>query len=229
MVESTPDDIAAVVTTKGGAIRRDLRKTMISGVALTVPFFITLLVLAWVLDMFSSAVTPFVDLVVALGLSPEPTPFLAEIVAIVLLVGVVFFVGLATRHGPETHLGREIEAVMEDIPGIGTVYTSVEEISEVILGGDAEQFQEVKLIEFPQEGSFALGFLTAGAPEAVEDAIDEDDMLTVFVPLAPNPVMGGHLLTLPPDRIHDVDLSVEDAMEAIMTTGIAIDGRSGTD
>lgn len=223
MAESTPDDIGAVVSTKTGAIRRDLRKTMLSGVALTVPFFITLLVLAWALDMFSNAVTPFVDVLVAFGPWEEPAPLLAEGLAIALLVGVVFFVGLATRHGPDTHLAREIEAVMEDIPGIGTVYTSVEEISDVLLGSDAESFESVKLVEFPQDGSYALGFLTAEAPSAVEESVDQNEMLTVFVPLAPNPVMGGHLLNLPPSRVHDVDLSIEEAMKAIMTTGIAID------
>jgi hypothetical protein len=34
--------------------------------------------------------------------------------------------------------------------------------------------------------------------------------------------MGGHLLNVPPDRIHDIDLSIEEAMKAIMTTRIAI-------
>jgi uncharacterized membrane protein len=48
-------------------------------------------------------------------------------------------------------------------------------------------------------------------------------MQTVFVPMAPNPVMGGHLLNLPRERIHDVDLSVEAGMQAVMTTGLAID------
>ena len=41
--------------------------------------------------------------------------------------------------------------------------------------------------------------------------------------MTPNPVMGGHLLNLPSERVYDIDLSVEQGMEAIVTTGIAID------
>lgn len=229
MSESTPDDLVSLVSGKSGAVKRDLRKTMLSGVALTVPFFITVLVLAWVLNLFSSAVTPMVDLVVAAGLWEEPAPALAEAIALTLLVGLVFVVGLAARHGPDTHLGREIEAVMEDIPGIGTVFTSVEEISDVLLGSSAESFEEVKLVEFPHEGSFAIAFLTAEAPSVVQDAVGQEELATVFVPLAPNPVMGGHLVTLPTDRVHDIDLSIEEAMEAVMTTGISMNEPSGAD
>ena len=144
--------------------------------------------------------------------------------AAALVVGVVFLVGLAAQHGPDTHLGRRIDTLIEDLPGLGSIYTSVEQMSDVLLRDDTHSFQEVKLVEFPHDGSFALAFLTSESPPpTIVDAADYEDMVTVFVPMAPNPVMGGHLLNLPQDRVHDVDLSVEEGMEAIMTTDIAID------
>ena len=48
-------------------------------------------------------------------------------------------------------------------------------------------------------------------------------MQTLFVPLAPNPVMGGFLVHVSAERIHDVDITVEEAIETIVTTGISID------
>ena len=81
----------------------------------------------------------------------------------------------------------------------------------------------MKIVEFPRENCFALAFLTADTPTVLEDAAGEGEMLTVFVPMAPNPVMGGHLVNLPEDRVFDVDMSVEEGMQAIMTTGMAID------
>lgn len=217
------DEMAHVAAAEGRGVRRDLRQTMLSGVALTVPFFITVLILSWVLDMVSNALAPLADLLVVLGPVEEMSSLLVEGIAAALVIGSIFGVGLAAQHGPDTHLGKRIDTLVEDIPGVGSIYTSVERMSDVMLQGDTDSFQEVKLVEFPHEESFALAFLTADSPAAIEDAAGQDDMLTVFVPLAPNPVMGGHLLNLPRDRIRDVDLSVEEGMQAIMTTGIAID------
>jgi uncharacterized membrane protein len=43
----------------------------------------------------------------------------------------------------------------------------------------------------------------------------------LFVPMAPNPVMGGHLLCVPTDRVIDVDMTVQAAFQAIVTSGVA--------
>lgn len=211
-----------------GDVRRDLRQTLLSGLALTLPFFVTVLVLAWMLDAVSNALTPLVTLLVEFGPVDGMATVLVEGIAAALVLGAIFAVGVAAQHGPDTHLGRRIDALMEDVPGVGSIYTSVERMSDVLVEGDTDSFREVKLVEFPREGSYSLAFLTATPVAEIEDAAGREDLVTVFVPLAPNPVMGGHLLNLPRERVHDVDLSVEEGMEAVMTTGLTID-RSARD
>jgi len=223
MSGSDIDDVAHAAAVERGKVRRDLRQTMLSGVALTVPFFVTVLILVWMLNAVTNALAPVVDVLVVFGPIEGETPLLAETLAAGLLVGLIFLVGFAAQHGPETHLSNRVDVLMEDIPGVGSIYTSVERMSDVLLEGDTESFREVKLVEFPREGSYAIAFLTADPVAEIEDAVGEEELLTVFVPMAPNPVMGGHLVTLPRDRVADVDLSVEEGMEAIMTTGLAID------
>ena len=140
-----------------------------------------------------------------------------------------FLAGVAVRtplrHSPALSAMAGAERVfrLEDLPGVGSISTSVERMSDVMLEGDTDSFQEVLIVEFPREDSFMLAFLTADSPPEIENAAGADDMLTVFVPMAPNPVMGGHLLNIPRDQVHDVDLTVEEGMQAIMTTGMAID------
>ena len=217
------DDIAHVAAAERREIQRDLRQTMLSGVALTIPFFITLLVLSWVLDFLSNALAPVANLLVAVAPIDGMSQMLVEVIAGVVVLTVIFFVGLAAQRGPNNlGIGRRVDAIMEDIPGIGSIYTSVDRMSDVMLESDTESFQEVKLVEFPREESYAIGFLTSNPPESVRDAAGHEEMVTVFVPMAPNPVMGGHLLNLPDDRVSDVDMSVEEGMQAIMTTGVAV-------
>lgn len=221
------DDIAHAAAVESREVRRDFRQTLLSGIALTVPFLITVLVLMWALNAAANALAPLVDVLLAV----EPTDDLGRgvtgLLAAALVFGLIFLVGLAAQHGPDTSMGARVDALMEDIPGVGTIYTSVERMSDVLLEGDTDSFQEVKLVEFPHEGSYALAFLTATPSAEIKEAAGRDDMLTLFVPMAPNPVMGGHLVNLPRERVHDVDLTVEEGMEAIMTTGLAIDEDAG--
>lgn len=223
------DHLAEIAAAESKDVRRDLRQTLLSGITLTIPFFITVLVLIWVLNAVSDALTPLVDLIEALGPTEGLSTVIIEAIAAALVLGFILLVGFAARHGPDTNLGTRIDTVMEDVPGVGTIYTSVERMSDVLVEGDTESFQDVKIVEFPTKDSFALAFLTANTPEVIETAADCGEMQTVFVPMAPNPVMGGHLINLPRDRIYDVDLSVEQGMEAIMTTGLAIDEEAMDD
>lgn len=222
---TSPDinDLSRVAASESEEVRRDIKQILLSGLALTVPFFITLLVLMWAFGWISNTLGPLADLLDALGLTQGSSAIVTELVAAVLVLSVIVTIGIAAQHGPDTDLAHRFDVLMEDLPGIGSIYTSVERMSDVIVEGDTESFQEVKLVEFPREESYALAFLTADTPTELEDAANCEDMLMVFVPMAPNPVMGGHLLNLPRDRVYDVDLSVEEGMEAIITTGMAID------
>jgi uncharacterized membrane protein len=219
------DDLKHTAAAEGRAVREDLQQTLLSGLALTVPLLVTVLILTWALNAVSNALTPLANALGQIGVIADDQQILLELFAAVLVFGLILVVGLAARHGPETHVSQRFDAVLEDVPGVGSIYTSVERMSDVMVEGDTESFQEVKIVEFPTEDSFALAFLTADSPATIERAADHEDMLTVFVPMAPNPVMGGHLINLPEERIFDVDLTVEEGMQAIMTTGMAIDER----
>jgi uncharacterized membrane protein len=223
MSRSDASGVTQVAASETEAVRRDLKQILLSGVVLTVPFFATLLVLVWAIGWLTGALQPLAGLLNALGFTQGLSDALTNLAALGLVVGIVVAVGVAAQHGPDTHVAQRVDLLMEDIPGVGSIYQSIEEMSEVLVAGDTESFREVKLVEFPTEGSFALAFTTAETPSEFEEAVDRSDMLTVFVPMAPNPVMGGHLISLSQDRVYDVDLSVEEGMEAIITTGVTID------
>lgn len=222
---SRPDieDIEDVAVQEGKRMRNDLSQAFLSGLALTIPFFITILVLMWISDFVSGMLTPLVDALAAGGLVSEDGGLVAEALAAVSVLGLVMVVGLAAKHGPNTSLSDRIDVLMEDIPGIGSIYTGVERMSEVMIESDTESFKEVKIVEFPREGAFAIAFLTGDTLNAIEDVAGGQDLLTVFVPMAPNPVMGGHVLSIPKENVYDVDMTVEQGMEAILTTGLALD------
>lgn len=66
-----------------------------------------------------------------------------------------------------------------------------------------------ELVEFPHEGAYTLGFVTTETPVRLSEAEDCTETLTPFLPLAPNPEMGGHLVRVPANKVTDVDVTVE--------------------
>ena len=83
-------------------------------------------------------------------------------------------------------------------------------MSQMLLDNDTQRFQAVVLVEHPTAESYTIAFVTASTPESIEQATDTADMVTLFMPMAPDPVMGGHVVHVPASRVYDVDMTVED-------------------
>jgi uncharacterized membrane protein len=229
----SPDDLTGSVV---GAVR----SAFVTGVAVVVPLLLSLIVLAVAgryvyqyLDLFSTLVfdlSPEARYVltlsgVRLSLTKEA---LIELLTPVVLVSIIVTVGLfinATRYGGVAV--DYFDAAVAHVPRIGSVYESFRQMSDVMLNEDAQNFRDVKLVEFPHEGAYTLGFLTTETPDAVREPAGHDRMQTLFLPLAPNPVMGGHLVHVPTDRVMDVDMTVEEGIRAVVTSGIAVSGGTG--
>lgn len=207
-----------------------LRRAFLTGTALTIPLVLTLVVLQLALNLVSQAVAPIVAGLELVFGADQPPDLLLEVVTVATLTALILLIGFVAEGRSEPgRFSNEFDAFMERIPGLGAVYTGTRHMSEVLLEQDTDSFQEVKLIEFPQEGNFMIGFLTAEPPEPVRTVAGTDEMMTLFVPLAPNPVMGGFLVNLPTERVNDVDLTVEQGVQAVVTSGAAIDPRADGD
>jgi uncharacterized membrane protein len=139
------------------------------------------------------------------------------------LVAFFLVVGLAAEHTPGKHISKRVNATMETIPGVSTVYESIRRASDLLADDDTEQFKDVKLVEFPHKGAYMFGFLTADTPPKIERSAGESDMMTIMVPLGPNPTTNGYIMHVPVENVYDVDITVEEAVRSIATLGVAVD------
>ncbi|MFW6316875.1 MAG: DUF502 domain-containing protein [Halorubrum sp.] len=150
-----------------------------------------------------------------------------EVVVLLALVGFVFLLGAVIEtipHGVEAT--DFFHSAVESIPGVGTVYAGFREMSETVANGE-ESFRDVKLVEYPSDGSYTMAFVTADAPPSLEASAghEEEGMVSLFLPMGPNPVMGGFVIYVARDRVHDIDLTVEEGIQAIITSGVTV-GKS---
>jgi uncharacterized membrane protein len=210
------------------AARNSLRQWMVTGAALTVPLLVTLVVLAFVLNFLSNALAPLatgVETYLFPGRNAAPN-YLLKAGAVVVLVGAMVVVGFLAQNGPtDGRVARSFHEAIEAVPGVGSVYTGFRQMSEVVVESDADSFQDVKLVEYPTEGSYTLAFVTADTPGTVQEAVGRQGMVTLFMPMAPNPVMGGFVIHVDRDRVVDIDITVEEGIQSIVTSGVAMGGE----
>ena len=202
-----------------GSIVDSLRRWLLAGSALAIPTVVTLFVVTFALNFLANVLTPIVNAVNVVFADTPPAWFI-QFASILSLVGVVLVIGFVAESTSSERLANGFHAGMEAIPGAGTVYTSFRRMSDVLVESDTDSFQEVRLVEFPHEGAYSIAFVTAESIGAIERAAGESDMVTLFVPLAPNPVMGGFLTYVPRERTYDVNMTVEEAVSALVTSGV---------
>jgi len=197
-----------------------VRETMLTGVTVVVPLLITAYVVVALLDFVANMLVPLVELVPVDSVTIVGGVTASVVAALVFLTGTV-------AHSPfgDRAIGGVDDAVGR-VPGVGAVYRSFRRMGDAMLESDADNFRDVRLLEFPTDGSYTVAFVTADTPDGICEATDNDKMTTVFLPMAPNPVMGGFVVNVPDDRLRDVDMTVEEAFRTVVTSGVGIDAAS---
>ena len=205
-----------------GALLARAREVFISGAALTIPALVTVIILVVVVDFVLGIISPATTLITdSLGVGQNVAMVYQEVLGVLVLVALIFAVGVVAETRSGDSLERVFDTAMARIPGVGSVYTSFNEMTELLLSNDTQSFQEVKLVEFPVEGSYTLAFVTADTPEDIQGSTGHDGMTTLFMPMAPNPVMGGFVVHVADERVRDIDLTVEEGIRSIVTSGVA--------
>lgn len=199
------------------------KRWFIHGVAITIPLVVTLIVLIVVLNFILGVLSPVVDAVTFVWPN-EPPVAVIQLATLLSLIVLFLLVGVAAEYTPGEHISDLVDETMETIPVVSTVYVTVRRASDILVDDDTDQFQDVKLVEFPHEDAYMLGFLTADTPDSIENQLGVEEMLTIMVPLGPNPTTNGFVMHMPAENVHDVDMTVEEAVRSIATLGVASNG-----
>lgn len=207
----------------------DLKTQFLTGIAVIVPIAVSVWVLLALTNIVGGLLAPIGTLLRGYGIESGTILIIIQAASALFLSGVILLIGIITQHQIGETLVSKIDSTITNIPGIGSIYKTTRKMSDLVLdpSGEGTQFREVKLVEFPAQDTYTLAFLTSSTPPDSITAAARDMMkdqsaeyATVFLPMAPNPVMGGHLTHVPERHVHDVDMTVEQAVQYILTTGI---------
>ena len=204
-------------------ITGSIKQNLVAGILVTVPFSLTIFILfklgKWIVDLVSAAPARFIQPLAALpdSLFQIATFFIGLTVTIFLVLAV----GAVTRN----FLGRKLlnfgENIISKIPLARTIYTASKQIIETLfIGSRMKNLKRVVLFEYPRRGIYSIGFVTGSLDSGEEHNISEHNLISVFVPTAPNPTSGYYIM-VPENDIIELSISVEDAFRIILSAGLS--------
>ena len=209
--------------------KKQLKTKFLTGIAVVIPLAVSAWVLLSLATFVGGVLSPISGILSESGVESGTVVIIIQVLSVVFIAIVVLVIGTIAQRQVGENIITAVDNYVTRIPGIGSVYQTTRQMSDLVLdpNEDGAQFREVKLVEFPVEDAYTLAFLTSESPpESIETAAnritgdDSEAYQTVFLPMAPNPVMGGHLTHVPVSRIEDVEMTVEQAVQYILTTGI---------
>ena len=192
-------------------IYKHLRTKIFAGILVILPLGITFLVLKFVFNALNSILDPLMHKVsVYLFHRDFSIPGLGVVGFFLLL----YLIGVIATNV----LGRKVvnwtDKLFVHIPVVKNIYLSSKQLTDAFSTTKKGSFRQAVFVEFPQGGNFVLGFVT----NEVTD-LEHQTKVTVFVPTAFIPPMG-FLLFLPKEKILPSQLTIEEAIKAIMSVGI---------
>jgi uncharacterized membrane protein len=120
-------------------------------------------------------------------------------------------------------IGRQLvrwgEDLLNRIPVVRSVYGAVKSFAESVFS-QSNSFRKVVMVEFPREGAWSLGFLTAEDVPEVSQKLGEPHV-AVYVSNALN-ATAGFMVIVPRRQVVELDMSVDAAMKMIITCGVVV-------
>ncbi len=197
-----------------GVLQR-LRNYFLAGILITAPMAITF----WLAWQFVSFVDARVTPMLPPGWLPEAyLPFgIPGLGLAIVMLGLVL-IGMFAAGWVGRWLMRTSEWVLGRVPVVRSLYAAVKQIFETVLAARSDAFRDCVLIQYPREGSWAIGFVT-GKTEGHVQEITSEHVVNVFLPTTPNPT-SGFLLFVPRDEVTDLTMTVEEGLKLIVSAGI---------
>jgi uncharacterized membrane protein len=202
-----------------------LRGYFLTGLIVVGPIAITIYVVWWFINLVDNWVKPLIPQ----DYLPETyLPF--NVPGVGLIVGILglMFIGALMANLFGRTLFAYGEILLDRMPVVRGVYRLLKQIFQSIFADTGHSFKKVGLIEFPRQGVFAIAFISGETPNEVKSkAGNGDEIITVFMPNAPNPTTG-FVMFMPAKDVQILDLTVEDGVKLILSAGLVSPDKERT-
>lgn len=199
-----------------------MKKYLLAGLLTWLPLAITIWVLLWVQGMLDGMfkgllavvhpVLPKSAVAVLQAYSQSPG------VGVLVMVVLVFLTGIFVTNMFGQWWVRQWDAMMNRIPIVKSIYSSVKQVSDTLFSSSGNAFREAVLVPYPHADSWTIAFVTGKPGGEVAEQLHEEHV-SLYVPTTPNPT-SGFFLMMPLSAVRPLHMSVDEALKYIISMGV---------
>lgn len=182
-----------------------VRNVFIAGLLVLIPIVITVKALWWLFVYVDEISQP-------LAVQFAGRPVLG--IGLLITLAIVFIAGLLFSKGPLRRMLDRVEDMLDDVPLVGTVYGTTKKVISGFHPGEEGAFKRFVFVRLPRR--MMPGFITGQFTLAEPDRPPQR-YYTVYVPT--NHLYVGDVLALLPEDVVETQMSVEDGVSFILSTG----------
>ena len=189
------------------AILADIRNKLLTGVLVAVPLIVTCYVLIFAYGFVNGISAPFLKQILKWDI-----PGLGFLVTVLILI----FLGYVATNVFGQRILDWSERQLMRLPVVATIYTVVKQVIDSFKSfNNMANFKRVVYIQYPSEGCKLIGLVTG----QYFDHKLQQEMISVVIPTAPNP-MTGLVIIVEASKVIESELSLEEAMKLIVSAGL---------
>jgi len=188
-------------------ILADIRNKLLTGIVVAVPMIVTFKVLQLAYGFIDGIGAPFLSKLIG-----KEIPSLGFLVTVLLLI----FLGYMATNVLGQRLIDWAERQLLRIPLVATIYTGVKQVIDSFKSfNNMANFKRVVYVEYPSPGCKLIGFVTG---QYYDQRLGQE-MVSVVIPTAPNP-MTGLVIVVEASHVIESELNLEEAMKLIVSAGL---------
>ena len=87
-----------------------------------------------------------------------------------------------------------------------------------------KDFDKTVMVAIGDENTRLMGLVTRESFDDLPEGIGDDQTVAVYLPMSYQ--LGGFTIMVPKDKIHPVDMTVDRAMQFVLTAGVSAEGKA---
>ncbi len=189
---------------------RVIGKLFFRGLMAILPIALTVYLIYWLATSAEAALGPVIRSVIG----DAYIPGLGVLFGILITLGIGLLLQL--------WLFRKVfalgEALLQKIPGIKSLYGSIRDLVGFFDSSKQKDFDKTVMVAIGDENTRLMGLVTRESFSDLPEGIGDEQTVAVYLPMSYQ--LGGFTVMVPKDKIHPVDMKVDQAMQFVLTAGV---------
>ncbi|MEW6103619.1 MAG: DUF502 domain-containing protein [bacterium] len=197
-----------------------IKRYFITGLIAVIPIASTIAILALSLKIVNSLLSMPISRVFGIKYRflSGPLDFFS---GVFITIFVILITGYITTKIGKRGIFGWIKNLVGRVPVISNIYASVKQLVEIfILNKAIEGFTRVVLVEYPREGTYAIGFVTAKSSKDLDKETGKR-LINVYFPNSFD-LASGFFVLVCEDEVIQLDIPVDEGFKMVVSGGLII-------